>query len=71
MVCLIWIHFNFLASIKMKFPEAETAAISSRIGKVLAGSVDWNGNRTRQKRKRDDLIKEKNLESDDDTMFVK
>ena len=66
MVCLI-----FLASVKIKFPEAETAAISSHIGKVLTGSVGLNGNRIRQKRKREDLAEEKITEYGDDTDVCK
>ena len=47
------IHFIiFLASVKMKYEDAVTATISRRIGKVLAGSPDWDGNRSDRKRKK-------------------
>ena len=42
----------YLASIKMKFPEIENNTISNRIGRVLAGSCDWDGNRWNRKRKK-------------------
>lgn len=49
-------HCTFLASVKMKFPEAEITGISSRISKVLAGATDWDGYRIRGKRKRQEVI---------------
>lgn len=36
---------TLLASVKMKFPDAETHAVTRRIAKALAGSLDWDGER--------------------------
>lgn len=47
---------------KIKFPEAESTGISSRISRVLAGAIDWDGHRIRGKRK----IEEVAVQDEDD-----